>query len=79
MIRFVDIRGQGTPHRFAFWDTIRDAFCKFGDCQAWGSVVDFIEDFEYSHGHGGYYRKEYLIERFMALMPDWAHLSEEEW
>lgn len=72
MIRFIDIRGQGTGCRFAFWDTITDEFCKFDGFMAWQDIADFTE---YFNAAGGKYRdmvSESGIERFLTLMPDWA-------
>jgi len=50
MIRFVDLRGQGTGYRFAFWDTTRDSFCTFAGEQAWEARKDFAEAFALSGG-----------------------------
>lgn len=66
MIRFVDIRGQGTGLRFAFWDTVSDTFCEFNGDQAWESNTDFAESFNLDLDQFS------SIERFTALMPDWT-------
>lgn len=72
MIRFIDLRGQGTGHRFAFWDTRRDLFCKSYDEQAWDAVAEFIEAYEYDIED--YYGDdpEHRLTRFTNLMPDWT-------
>ncbi len=46
MIRFVDIRGQGTGYRFSFWDTVTDQYICINGEQAW----DDWEDFEHFVG-----------------------------
>jgi hypothetical protein len=66
MIRFVDIRGQGTGYRFAFWDTIIDKFCEFNSEQAWEDANDFEEAFNLDRGRFP------SIERFTNLMPAWT-------
>lgn len=72
MIRFVDIRGQGTGYRFAFWDTTRDSFCEFGGDQAWESAADFAEAFNLDGGKFADMVRVSGIDRFTDLMPDWA-------
>jgi hypothetical protein len=72
MIRFVDIRGQGTSYRFAFWDTTRDKFCEFSGDQAWESATDFAESFDMAGGKFADMVRESGIERFTILMPDWT-------
>jgi hypothetical protein len=72
MIRFVDIRGQGTGHRFAFWDTCYDCFCTFHGEQAWDDEADFVEAFEVQGGTYCDPVKVSDVERFTGLMPEWA-------
>jgi len=43
MKRFIDLRGQGTGCRFAWWDTIRDEFESFSGDQAWNTWNEFME------------------------------------
>lgn len=62
MKRFVDIRNQGTCHRFAFWDTVRDRFEEHDGCMAWDSFEEFELCYEGSE-----------LERYRALCPDWVH------
>jgi hypothetical protein len=64
MIRFIDLTGQGTTYKFAFWDTTKDKFCEFFESQAWDSVEDFIESFELDG------KMTYGIERFLNLIPE---------
>lgn len=73
MIRFVDIRNQGTGYRFSFWDTVRDEFLEFGGSQAWDTLDDFIESFNTAstHLYGD-------IERFLSLIPVWAANNREQ-
>ena len=72
MIRFVDIRGQGTGSRFAFWDTTRSEFCKFNGEQAWDDATDFAEAFNLAGGQFADMVRVSGIERFTGLMPDWT-------
>ena len=72
MIRFVDIRAQGTGYRFAFWDTTRDNFCEFSGEQAWKSATDFAESFNLAGGKFADMVSVSGIGRFTGLMPDWT-------
>lgn len=65
MIRFVDIRGQGTGYRFAFWDTVRDRFLEFGGDQAWEDKEDFLQCF-------GKFQTD--LDMYIGLMPEWASI-----
>jgi hypothetical protein len=62
MIRFIDLRQQGTLHRFAFWDTCVNRFLEFSGSQAWDIVEDLKDDVE----------DKALLERLLGLMPAWA-------
>lgn len=42
MKRFIDLRGQGTGYRFAWYDTIRDEFEEFSTEQVWDTWDDFF-------------------------------------
>ena len=67
MIRFIDLRNQGTGNTFAFWNTITDKFIEFKDGdQAWYSFTDFIE----SAGPNT------DITRFKNLSPEWLFNTE---
>ncbi len=43
MIRFIDLRGQGTGYKFAFWDTVVDEFIALGPDEAWDDIYDLTE------------------------------------
>ena len=64
MIRFVDIRNQGTGWRFAFWDTISDSFRQFNDTFAWNNWTEFQEDYKDDGGHE--------LQRYKNKCPDWV-------
>lgn len=73
VIRFIDLRGHATGHRFAFWDTVIDRFCEFNNEQAWENVADFTHDFNVS---GGTYNDKVRvcgIDRFVEKIPDWIN------
>lgn len=72
MIRFVDIRGQGTCNRFAFWDTVTSKFLEFNGEQAWIDKDDFLECLDAQNNN-------YSVDRFVGLMPDWALYSDVEY
>ncbi len=72
MIRFVDIRGQATGYRFAFWDTTRNSFCEFSGEQAWESAADFTEAFNSAGGTFADMVRVSGLDRFTGLMPDWT-------
>lgn len=78
MIRFVDIRSQGTGYRFAFWDTTRDQFCTFANDQAWETRKDFIESFDLSGGNFADAVSVSGFDRFNNLMPDWTDIDPTE-
>ena len=75
MIRFIDLRGQKTGYRFAFWDTTQDKFTEFGGDSAWNNDVDFFEAFNIDGGYYVDHIREAGIERFSALMPEWTNDS----
>ncbi len=63
VIRFIDIRGQGTGCRFAFWDTVTDSFVSVDGDYAWTSWGEFAEFFDTFADALGRYR---------SLCPDWV-------
>jgi len=65
MKRFIDLRGQGTGSRFAWYDTVRDEFEVHGGAQDWITWSDFI-------GHAGGYLTEAEIARYNSLCPPWV-------
>lgn len=68
MIRFIDIRGQDTGYRFAFWDTVTDKFICIADQYAWDSWDEFAEIAEGNVD----------LRRFGALCPKWIHDEEKD-
>ena len=68
MIRFIDVRGQGTGSRFAFWDTVTDRFVCISTEYAWDGWADFEEIAEGSVD----------LERYKKLCPDWVCDGKEE-
>jgi hypothetical protein len=68
MIRFVDIRGQGTGHRFAFWNTVTDAFICIDTEYAWDSWDEFATVAEGNVD----------VRRFGTLCPKWVHEAEKD-
>lgn len=68
MIRFIDIRSQGTGYRFAFWDTVTNRFVDLDDEQAWDSFADFEES-----AKGNTIERD--LQRYKNLCPEWAFNS----
>ena len=68
MIRFIDLSGQDTSYRFAFFDTITDRFLILGNDQVWNSKADLLE---------GTVPNDPLVDRCVGLMPDWALVDDE--
>ncbi len=68
MIRFIDLRGQGTGYRFGWWDTGVHRFLEFEYQQTWDKWSDFEEDYKKIGGpqHGR------SLKRFRSLCPDWV-------
>lgn len=73
MIRFIDLRGQDTGCRFAYWDTVLDKFLNFYGSEAWDLWSEFESDYddEYDKWHAK------PLERFRAVTPDWAFTESE--
>lgn len=68
MIRFIDIRNQGTCNRFAFYNTSTGRFVDVGGEQAWTNWDEFEEE----------WGDKPERERFWGLCPDWAFDDEED-
>ena len=68
MIRFVDLRGQGTGFRFAFWNTVNDRFLTVSDEQAWDTREELLSALDYEDEN----RRERLTQRLLPLLPSWA-------
>jgi len=64
MKRFIDLRGQGTGNRFAWFDTIRDVFEEWSGFCAWDTWNEFVYD--YSAGGG------LDVDRYRGLCPKWV-------
>jgi len=65
MKRFIDLRGQETGYRFAWYDTIIDKFETFSDSMAWDTWEEFRDDYLNEVGSDE-------IERYRRLTPNWA-------
>ncbi len=70
MIRFIDLRGQDTAYRFAFFNTVNDQFVTLGTDQAWRSKADLIE---------GSPAGSAMLERCLGLCPDWTESEVDEY
>lgn len=85
MIRFIDLRNQGTYFRFAFWNTNINRFIDINGSQAWDTEEEFVEDLVDLHLSRKESPKEFESSktRFLRLMPDWAKVDdgkgEDEW
>lgn len=64
MIRFIDLRGQDTGYRFAFWDTVKDQFMTVNNDQAWDHPYDVLTS------------DEGLMDRLDKLCPSWSYVDE---
>lgn len=61
MKRFIDLRGQGTCSRFAWFDTVSDTFEQHSGCQDWDTFAEFEADYTGAE-----------IGRFRSLAPAWV-------
>lgn len=68
MIRFIDIRDQGTGYSFAFWDTCLDKFCTINGYQAFDDIDDLKETFSL----GSEFLETYSFERFERICASYA-------
>lgn len=72
MIRFIDLRGQDTGYRFAFFDTRVDMFLTFDNEQVWDTwneLEETIRSIDASRQSGV---DEDRINRLKSLCPEWA-------
>jgi hypothetical protein len=72
MIRFIDLRNQGTYYRFAFWDTVVNRFIEIDNEQAWDSQSRLLEALQCDREREGW-RDEYFErrrKRLTDLIPD---------
>ncbi len=67
MKRFIDLRGQGTGDRFAFFDTVTDRFEVHDDEMSWATWDEFTQ------AYGGN-----ELQRYRTLCPAWAFEPEPE-
>lgn len=74
MIRFIDLRFQGTQNRFAFWCTVEDRFLRFNDSEAWEVWKEFEECVRLPALVEGPEPdpEDVFLERFRSLCPPWA-------
>lgn len=85
MIRFIDLRNQGTYHRFAFWDTVVSEFIRIDGDVAWDDRQQVVEGITWDYEKAGKSAedRDRRIKRLTSLMPDWAIVDdgkgEEEW
>ncbi len=68
MKRFIDLRGQHTLHRFAWWCTVRDEFDSYAGDQAWCTWDEFVESVKGEGPVGAML----VIPRYDRLCPAWA-------
>ena len=68
MIRFIDIRNQGTGSRFAFWSTVTDQFLEIAGEMAWESLDDLAE----------IVTPDVDFDRLKALCPGWVNDGKED-
>lgn len=71
MIRFVDIKDQGTGYRFAFWCTTSDRFVLICDQMAFDNLDDLKDAMEAACV------SQDIKDRFLRLCPEWTHTGED--
>lgn len=76
VIRFIDLRKQGTASRFAFFNTVSDKFVTVDGYQVWDTWSEFRECAEVQ----GIVAGAINVDRFRSLCPEWAFVppTEEE-
>ena len=83
MLRLVDLRGAGTGHRFAIWDTVVDRFVEIDGDQAWDSWKGDLQPLKESKEKrmkgnadweelGRIHGELEMLERVRWLLPLWA-------
>ena len=70
MKRFIDLRGQDTGFRFAWYDTCTDEFERFNGNQAWDDMAEFGFDFAVDRKSD-----KAQLERYCGLALPWAFES----
>jgi len=87
MIRFIDIRNQGTGERFAFYNTVNNKFLEFDYEQAWTNWNEFEiaflnEEYRQCIQPGHFLKdtplKREELERFKSLCPEWVFDDKED-
>lgn len=78
MKRFVDLRGQATGNRFAWWCTCKDRFETHGGEMAWTTWAEFAEAFEIEEAKDGVRKNGGGLERYDGLCPDWARVTPDD-
>jgi len=91
MLRLVDLRGAGTGHRFAIWDTVVDRFVEIDGDQAWDSWKGDLQPLKESKEKrmkgnadweelGRIHKELAILDRVRWLLPPWARkkASDEE-
>jgi len=73
MIRFIDIRNQGTGERFAFWNTVYDCFINYDGDFAWTNWAEFEVSYETQKPD-----PSYPLDRFKMLCPKWTFNNDED-
>ena len=69
MIRFIDLRDEGTGNNFAFFDTVKNRFLEFGGVAAWEDFADFKDGCSYEFEED----QNKIVERCIRLCPPWTH------
>ena len=73
MIRFIDIRNQGTGERFAFWNTVVNQFLTQSNTEAWGSWKDFVSDCIIEDE-----KDKRNLKRLKGICPEWVFNNDED-
>ena len=71
MIRFIDIRDQGTGSRFAFFNTTKCKLIEINGSNVWDNWKEFEAD-SYRITEPGW------LDRFKSLCPEWAFNDEQD-
>ena len=75
MIRFIDIRGQGTGYRFAFFDTSVDKFVMRDDRHVWDTWDEILETVKGVINEKGFSvdgADLLFVKRLENLCPEWV-------
>lgn len=72
VIRFIDIRNQGTGYRFAFFDTVNDWFIEIDQRMVFESYEE-ISSYQPQTGFQGEQK-----QRLLSLCPEWTKDGQED-